>query len=334
MTSHDHIKLTASELSAFFMSYLQDTLAVCVTTYFLEHVEDPDIRACVEYALELSEMHVEMDRRLFEEEGIATPVGFTEQDVNVKAPRIFSDEMIQHYVVNIGIMGMGAYSTAIVDSARQDIRKHFTSCLQSSAELFNRSSDVLQEKGLYIRSPRIPYPKIAEFVEKQHFLAGWLGDQRPLTSTEISFLYLNLYRNALGASLLTGFAQIAQSKKVRKFMTRGSEIATHHSSVFSKFLSESNVPTPFSWSLAVTDSQEPVFSDKLLMYHTNALNNAGIGYYGQSLAGSPRKDLATAYSRLMIEVGEYITNGTEIMIDNGWFEKPPTAPDRKDLAKG
>jgi len=334
MTSHDHIRLTSSELSNFFMSYLQDTLVICVTSYFLEHVEDPDIKACVKYALELSEAHVDIDRNLFEAEGLPTPVGFTEQDVNIKAPRIFSDEMILQYVTNLGMIGMSAYSTCLASSTRLDIREHFNACLQSSAELYNRSANVLLEKGLYIRPPYIPYPKLSEFVEEQNFLAGWIGNQRPLTSTEISFLFLNLFRNTLGGAYLTGFAQIADSKEVRKFMTRGAEIAKHHGAVFSKFLSESNITTPVSWSLTVTTNQEPVFSDKLLMFHTNALNNAGMAYYGQSLAGSPRKDLATAYSRLMIEIGEYITDGTQIMISKGWFEKAPSAPDRKDLAKG
>lgn len=334
MASHDHIKLTASELSVFFQSYLQDTLVICVASYFLEHVEDPDIRPLVEYALELSEMHVDIDRELFKAEGIPTPVGFTEQDVDIKAPRIFNDEIILQYVTNLGLLGMSSYSLAVTQSARHDIRKHFTSCLQSSAELFNRSSDVLQEKGLFIRSPFIPYPKIPEFVEKQHFMAGWMGDQRPLTSTEISFLYMNLFRNTLGGTLLTGFAQIAQSKEVRKFLTRGSEIAKHHSAVFSKFLSESNVLTPGSWGLTATESTDPVFSDRLLMFHSNSLNNYGIGFYGQSLAGSPRKDISAAYTRLMAEIGEFITDGTQIMINNGWFEKPPSAPDRKKLSKG
>src|SRR5690606_2478535 len=150
----------------------------------------------------------DIDRKLFNAEGMATPVGFTEQDVNVKAPRLFSDPMILQYVTNLGILGMGAYSTVIASSARRDIREHFTACLQSSAELFNRCTNVLQEKGLYIRSPYIPYPKLSEYVEKQHFLAGWKGEQRPLTSTEISFLYLNLFRNSLGGAILTGFAQV------------------------------------------------------------------------------------------------------------------------------
>ncbi|KAB7706976.1 DUF3231 family protein [Bacillus aerolatus] len=334
MTSHDHIKLTSSELSVLFGSYLNDTLGICVISYFLEHVEDPDVKSCLEYALELAEMHVDMNRIIFKGEGLPVPVGFTEQDVNVNAPRLFSDELMLHYAQNIGSMGLNAYSIAIPNSSRHDIREHFTSCLQSSAELYNRSSNVLQEKGLYVRSPYIPYPKQTEFVHKQHFLAGWMGEQRPLTSTEISFLFTNLYRNALGSALLTGFSQIAQSKEVRRFMTRGAEIAQHHSAVFSKFLGESNLPTPISWSLTVTTAEEPVFSDKLLMFHTAALYNAGIGFYGMSMGGSSRKDLGAAYGRLIIEVGEFATDGANIMVDNGWLEKPPSAPDRKDLAGG
>lgn len=185
MTNHDHVKLTASELSTYFMSYLRDTMEVCVLSYFREHVEDPDIKESVEYALRLSEMHVDIDRNLFHEEGLPTPVGFTKQDVNVKAPRLFGDELILQYITNLGILGMSAYSLAITNSARPDVREHFTSCLQSSAELFNRTATLLQEKGFFIRAPYIPYPKTTEFVKKEHFLSGWIGKQRTLTSTVV-----------------------------------------------------------------------------------------------------------------------------------------------------
>ncbi|MCJ8009962.1 DUF3231 family protein [Lederbergia wuyishanensis] len=334
MTSHEHIKLTASELSNLFTSYLEDTLVVCVTSYFLEHVDDPDMKECIKYAQEIAIGNVDFRRNMFKKEELPIPVGFSEQDVNVKAPRLYSDEMMLQYVTNLAITAMGAYSSMISVSARHDIRDHYTICLHQAAELFNRSTDLLLEKGLFIRSPYIPYPSISEFVEKKHFLAGWWGDQRPLTSMEISFLYLNLFRNSLGGAFLTGFSQVAESKAVRKFMVRGAEIAKHHEAVFWKFLSESNITTPVSWSLTVTRSQEPVFSDKLLMFHTNALNNVGMSFYGQSLAGSPRRDLTTAYSRLMVEIGEFVSDGTQMMIDNGWLEKPPSAPNREELAKG
>lgn len=332
--SHDHIKLTSSELSALFGSYLNTTLEVCVVSYFLEHVEDPDVKSCLEYALTLAKTQIGTITDLYKAEGHPVPMGFTEQDVNVKAPRLFSDEMMLYYVQGLGSVGLNTHSVALPSSSRHDIREFYTSCLQSSAELFNRSTDVLLEKGLYIRPPYIPYPKQTEFIHKQHFLAGWMGEQRGLTSIEISFLFMNLYRNTLETAMLTGFSQVAQSKEVRHYLARGAEMSQHHCAVFGKFLEESNLAAPVSWGLMTTTSREPVFSDKLMMFHAAALNTAGVGYYGASMGGSPRRDLAVAYTRLLIEIGELAADGANIMIENGWLERPPSAPDRSNLAKG
>ncbi|MBO0993906.1 DUF3231 family protein [Bacillus sp. SD088] len=334
MTSPNHSTLTASELSILFGSYLDDTLAICMLSYFKEHVEDPDMKACVEYALELSELHVRFDKNIFTEEGIPIPVGFTEQDVNTHAPRLYTDDFILHYVQNLGIMGLSAYSMGLPKAIRKELRDHFTQCLQSSAELFNRTTELSIEKGTYVRPPSIPYPQQNQFAHKQHFLAGWIGEQRPLTSIEISLLFMNLYRNSLGEALLMGFAQVAQSKKVQKYMVRGAEISHHYCSVFSKFLLENDLPAPTYGNFSPMATTEPIFSDKLLMYHTSALINAGISFYGSSMGGSPRKDLATAYGRLILEAGEYSEDGAKIMIDHGWMEIPPSAPDRENLAKG
>ncbi len=331
---HDHIKLTSGELAVLWGSYQNDSLGICTISYFLKVVEDPDIRSLLAYALDLSKKHIGMITDIFKGESLPIPLGFTMQDVNLNAPRLYSDTFMLYYIQNMGSIGIISYSVALPNSARKDIREFYTSCLGSSAELFNQASNVMQEKGLFIRSPYIPYPSQVEFIHKQNFLSGWVGNQRPLTSIEISFLFFNLYRNTLGASLITGFSQVAKSKEVRLYMVRGVEIAKHHSAVFSKFLSESNLLTPMTWDIMPLTSKEAPFSDKLMMYHTAALNNSGIGYYGSSFAGSARRDLAGAYSRLIIEVGEFAEDGVNIMIDNGWLEKPLSAPDRKNLAKG
>jgi hypothetical protein len=332
--SHDHIKLTSGELSVLWGSYMNDSLAIFATSYFLKDVEDPDIRSVLEYGSDLAKKHIEVVTDIFKEEKIPIPTGFTEQDVNLNAPRLYSDTFMLYYMQNMGATGINSYSIALPNAARIDIREYYTSCMGSSCELYNRASNVLQEKGLFIRSPYIPYPSQGEFVHKQHFLAGWLGEQRPLTTVEISFLFFNLYRNSLGSALLTGFSQVVQSKEVRRFMVRGTEISKHHCEVFSKFLSQDDLVVPMTWDESPTTSTEPPFSDKLMMFHSLALNNAGIAYYGTSLGGAVRKDLAAAYSRLVTEVGEFGIDGVNIMIDNGWLEKPFSSPDRKDLAKG
>ncbi len=156
-----------------------------------------------------------------------------------------------------------------------------------------------------------------------------MGEQRPLTAVEISFLFFNLYRNTLERALLTGFSQVAQSKEVRQYMERVVEVSKHHSSVFSEFLTEENLLSPMPWDLMPLTSTEAPFSDKLMMFHAAILNSAGIGYYGTSLSAAVRKDLSAAYARLTVEVAELWEDGANLMIDNGWLEKPFSAPDRK-----
>jgi len=334
MEINHNAKLTSSEIGLLWGQFQNDTLGICTISYLLNTVEDPNIKSILEYALELSLDHIRVIKEIFSAEQHPIPLGFTEQDVNVNAPRLFSDVFMLYYMANMGAMGLNSYSVALPNSSRKDIRDFYTSCLYSSAELYNRSTDLKLDKGVLVRSPFIPYPEQVEFVQKQHFLAGWVGDERQLTTIEISSLFFNLQRNVLGNSLLTGFSQVASSKNARQYFVRGAEISKHHCTVFAEILREDNLVSPMTSDTAPSRSTKSPFSDKLMMFHTAALNAAGIGYYGASLGASPRRDLGAAFTRLMTEVGLYAEDGANIMISNGWMEKPPSSPDRKDLAKG
>jgi hypothetical protein len=326
--------LTSAELSSIWGSYQNDTLGKCTISYLLETTDDEDIGAVLAYGLELAENHIEVLTNIFHKEKLPVPQGFGEQDVNLQAPRLFSNPFMLLYIQQMGAIGLNLYSIALSNSARKDIRDYYTHCIQSSSELFNRATEVMQNKGLFIRPPYIPYPQQVEFIHSKQFLAGWLGEKRPLSSVETSFLFFNLQRNVLGRGLITGFSQVTNDKKVRNYMVRGAEIAAHHSKVVSKFLDESNLMTPSTSDAMPTESTVSPFSDKLMMLHITALNSSSIGYYGSSIGASPRRDIAGAYVRMMAEVGEYAAEGSELMIKKGWLEKPPMAPNRKDLAKG
>jgi hypothetical protein len=153
-----------------------------------------------------------------------------------------------------------------------------------------------------------------------------------LVSLEVANLHDNIQRNALGASLLMGFSQVASSKRVGQYMVRGKEIAQKHVEIFGPILREGDLPVPMTWDMEVADSTVPPFSDKLMMFTTTQLIAIGMGYYGTSMATTVRRDLQTHYSRLISEIGLYAEDGANIMIDNGWMEKPPSAPDRNALA--
>jgi hypothetical protein len=75
-TNHDHITLTASELSYLWTSYLADSMSICVLKYFLVHMEDPDIKTLTTHALELSQKHVDFIRDIFTKEKVSNTTRF------------------------------------------------------------------------------------------------------------------------------------------------------------------------------------------------------------------------------------------------------------------
>lgn len=331
MNKKGNIELSTSEIAQLWTTYMNDTLSSCMLQYFLQHVDDKQIEGVIEFGLSISQKHIKFLESLFEENGFKKPIGFTKDDVNLNAKKLYSDSFYLYYLKNMATIGGNGYSLALGNSARLDIQQFFMECTQQTADLYHKAVSILLEKGLFIRPPQINLPDKVDFVYKQSFLTGWFGEKRPLTSIEIMNLFFNIERNDLGRSLLTGFYQTAQSKIVKEYLKRGAKIAAKHIEVFGSVLSESNLPTPMVWNSLPTDSTEQVFSDKLMMFHISALTAASTSHYGTSLGSSPRRDIGAHYVRLIAEIMKYGEDGANIMIDNGWLEQPPSATDREKL---
>ncbi|WP_079528220.1 DUF3231 family protein [Halobacillus hunanensis] len=326
-------ELTSAEVSALWTSYVQGTMIICGLKYFLAKVEDPDISAVLSYAMEIMQQQVDTVKQIFEAENYPIPYGFTEDDVNENAPRLFSDTFFLVYILNMAKFTLAACGLAAGTSTRLDIVNFYKDCLDQSQELHIRSKKIALEKGIYVRPPHIPKPSQVDFVTNQSFLTGWVGKRRPLLGIEITNIVTNIKRNAIGKALIIGFSQVASSKEVRKYMERGRDIAQKHVKVFSTLLNKEYLPVPRTWDHTVTDSTVAPFSDKLMMFHISALIASGMGQYGMSMSVSPRRDLGLHYVRLSAEIAMYSEDGANIMINNGWLEQPPIAVDRKALAR-
>lgn len=327
-------KLTAPELAGLWGQFMNDTIAICFNKYALAIVEDPEIKSIYETALNFSQTHVKTIKEFFEQEKYPIPQGFTEQDVNLEASRLYTDTFFLNYIYVMTMHGLSGYGVALGVSARQDIRRYFSNCNIESIELYNTILDVMLSKGLYTRPPYINPPEIAGLAEKQNYLTGWFGDRRPLIATEIGNINFNMIKTYLSKALTLGFSQVANTQEVRKYFVRGMKISSKHTEVFSSVFSEDNLNFPISWDSMVTNSTNTPFSDKLMMYHIGFLTTSAVAYYGAALATSQRRDLAIHYTRLTAELMKYAEDGTNIMIKNGWMEKPPTADDRMALSKG
>ncbi|WP_338787315.1 DUF3231 family protein [Metabacillus sp. FJAT-53654] len=332
MTEH-HIQLTSAEIASIWAGYMNDSMSKCVLGYFLKTVEDVEIKAVVQYAFDLSSTHIEKLTTIFQEEQIPTPTGFTNSDVNLNAPSLFTDPFMLVYINHMAKLGLLGYSGFVAMSARDDMRAYFREGLLETSELFERSSKVLLSKGLFIRAPYIAYPTNTDYVDSKKYLSGFslFSKQRPLNAVEISHLFMNIQTNIMGSKLAQSFAQISPRENIQKWMLRGRDISKKHVQVFSKILLNNNIQPPVSSDIAITDSTTPPFSDKLTLYHMGFMSTAGTGNYATAAAASQRSDLIFNYERLSLEVAQYAKDGADIMISNEWLEQPPGTLDKDQL---
>ena len=93
-----NIRLTSTEITNLLTQYEQETMSICIGKYVLATVKDPQIRSLFEYAMELSEKHLKKLKEFFNKENFPVPNGFTEKDVNLKAPPLFTDSFWLQYL--------------------------------------------------------------------------------------------------------------------------------------------------------------------------------------------------------------------------------------------
>lgn len=325
------VHLTTGEISNLWMQYMNDTMAICVLSHSIERTQDQQIKDILQFALQLAESHIGKITAFFNEEHFPIPRGFTNEDVNLSAPAIFTDKFMLAYMLIMGIHGMTGYAGAVSTSVRSDQRAFFIECNRETLELHDKVVECMLQKGIYSKPPRINTPKHVDFVNDQAYLNGWFGRKRPLNAMEISGISYNMQKTVAKAVLEIAFAQTCQSTELRKYFQRGKGICKRHFDVLSKLLSKEDLTSPASWVSEITDSTIPPFSDKLMLFHIVVLVSAGVGYLGAALSVSQRRDLALKYPLLMADLGRYAEDGAQLLIKNGWMEQPPLAENRNDL---
>ncbi|WP_273126795.1 DUF3231 family protein [Bacillus weihaiensis] len=327
------IDLTAAEIGVLWTSYLYDSMTLQVIRFMKEKVEDSEVESVINEALMIAKTHVQKIESLFTEESIPIPHGFSEKDVEKSAPDLFTDTFKLTYLVHTGRVGMIIQTSNLAVSARKDIRDYFQSCLERVIKLYQLSTDVALQKGLYLRRPYIPYPKQVSYILNNDYLSGInpFKKHRMLNAIEITHLSLNIETNQVGVMLSSAFMQTAQSEDVKNFMKRGKDISKKHIDILSDTLLKDDVQAPISPNHAVTDATTPVFSDKLMMFHMSILTGAGTGNYATAAGASQRTDLIANYERMSVEVAQFAKSAADIMIKYRWLEEPPAPPNREQL---
>ncbi|MFZ7944824.1 DUF3231 family protein [Neobacillus sp. 19] len=323
--------LTSAEMGKLWATYMGNSMSKCILSYYLQHVEDKDIKTLLENALKLTLEFMNTIEGIFEKENFPIPKGFGEEDVNLGAPRLFQDRYYVHYLKYVAKAGMSIYNVAIPLIIRRDVKEFFRYCMDATMDLMEQINEILMNKGFIIKPPFIPVPEKVEIVH-QDFLNGFLGHVRSLHALEIAHLYDNIENNVTSKALIMAFAQVVKDEKTRKLFEWGRDMTTKSVERYMQKLHDENLPTPSFLDDLVTTSTFSPFSDKLMLFHKMDMFSMKIRAFGNSVAVNGRHDIGLMYTKSLLKIGQFVEGAAKIYIEKGWMEQPPRAVDRKNLA--
>lgn len=319
------IKLTSSEIASLWQEYISHTHSLCMLDYLIATTQDEEILSVLKEVKALVGVTLEETQSMLNKEQLSIPSGFTSDDVNTKAAKLFPDSFSLSYIKNLSRVMASACGLMVTMSTRADIRTHFETCTVRAFKAFSLVSDVLLKKGLYVRPPFIQPEQTNEYVSGKEYLDGrrLIGEVRPLNAIEISHVFANIEANQTGIILTKAYGQTTSYNEVKEFMNSAQKAGKEFINNLTDLLTSSDLPAPMPSDMHVNPSTERSFSDKYMVYGIITMMGAGISDYATSLAASMRSDIKTTYSDLLTKTSKLARKGSDIMITNHWLEQPP-----------
>jgi hypothetical protein len=331
MSDIKKIPLISSEIAGLWNSYMSDTMMECVLKYYLNRVDDEQTRALMQKTSTLIKQHIGEVTNLFNEIELPIPVGYTDNDVNINAPRLFTDGFYLHYLGFMSRIMMHNYTLILNQIARKDIREFFSKRIIESVDLYNNAEELRLSKGIAIRAPRVEVTKEVQYIKSPSFTLDWFGEKRPLLVLEITYIYAIIFSNIVGRAISTGFGQVSKMKKNSDCFFEGKAVASKQIEELTSLLTDEGVPIPSASDSYVTDSTLAPFSEKLMLNHAMMLSSSRISSLGIAMADTLRSDLQTKYMKYISADLSYSKNGAGILIDNAWLEQSPQAIKHENL---
>ncbi|MGG3561574.1 DUF3231 family protein [Neobacillus rhizosphaerae] len=317
--------LASSEIGTLWMTYQQKTMIKHMLEYYIEKADDPEAKKIMSNLHEEISPYIEQMIQIFKSEGIPTPIGFTDQDINKEVPKLYDNGFDIMFVRMIKEISMAMHTLNITMSYRDDMIQLYKNLTSMTQKYYHQCTKYLLEKGLVPRSPYVSTTKEVEFVKDTNYLGGFnlFSGKRSLNTVELANIYHAIESNVTGMQMIYGFAQCAEKKDVRKFFTKGGEMAAAIIKEMSEVLLENNIPVPATAGGNITTSTLAPFSDKIMMYCVSLFCSFSLGGNSVGTAFSLRNDLPAKLSIFMKDIFEYAHEGAKIMIKHGWMEEPP-----------
>ena len=182
MTDIKEIPLVSSEISGLWDSYVSDSLAKQVLSYFFKNVQDNETRMLLQQALDYSNQHIPIIVDIFNREELPIPQGFNENDVNLNAQHFSKDTFYLAYITFMARIGMHNYTQILNQCSRSDIRDYISKRIIECIDLYNKSVDLRLLKGIFMKAPNVEIPKRTEYIQsKKKFYNRYAGGKTSVT---------------------------------------------------------------------------------------------------------------------------------------------------------
>jgi hypothetical protein len=332
----DKAAITSSELGVLWLTYQEKTMILRMLEYFIEKADDEKAKKIMTDVYNEIDIYVGKITNIFKSEGAVIPVGFTTEDVNKDVPKLYDNGFDIMFVRLLKEISMGLHTLNINMVYREDIVMIFKELTAITQAYYNSCTQYLIEKGMLARAPYVSMPNSVEFVKETNYLGGLnpftkIGNKRTLNTVEVAYIFHGIESNVTGLQMITGFAQCANKSEVKKFFTKGAELAKSIIKEMSETFLEDGIQIPSPSGGNATRSTVPPFSDKLMMYCTSLFCSFSMGGNALGTAFSLRNDLAAKNTAFTKDIFEYAHEGAKIMINNGWMEEPPQMVERKEI---
>ncbi|WP_449537647.1 DUF3231 family protein [Ferdinandcohnia sp. Marseille-Q9671] len=325
--------INVSEVGSLWQTYQEKTLIMRFLEYFIEKADDPQARNILGGLWQELDFYVKEMEGIFSDQGMVKPVGFTSSDVNLNAPKLYDNGFDVMFVRILKEVSMGLYTLGLNMTYNKQVMSIYEGLTTVTQKIYKLSTTYLLDKGILSMPPKVTMPQQTEFIKSKKYMEGFnlLGDKRSLNDLEVGIIHHNLEANNIGMQLITGFAQVAQTKEVKQYFVKGVQLAKKQIKVMEDILLKADVHLSATSGATVTTSTVPPFSDKLMMHCIYILNGFSIVGAGSGAYFSMRHDLAMKTMLLAKDVYTYAQEGIEIKIKNGWFEEPPQMEDRTQI---
>ncbi len=323
--------LTSSEVSSVWAGYMKGSFEQRFFQYFLETTEDGEIKKIVERLLNQSRLSIQETKAIFFKEDIAIPFGFTDEDVRVEAPKMFSDTFILFFCNDIVLLSLSTYPSAISDCTRKDVRNYFQTSLEFTLNMQNDINDLMFSKGVYLGPPKIAIDNVVDFVDEKKYLSGFSGGFRPINVAEIANLSRIIHRAQFSKMIFVAFGKIAESKEISLHFSKGRDGIQKVLDSIQEVLQKENIPISASGDYEIFDIDVSPFSDRLMLFFVNmCLGIYCFNMISQAMTSCFRSDIVSKVTKIMKDMKQFYGEGLKLTIKEGWLEKPPQSINRKN----